>query len=292
MHQYITELFCFVDDFCKAATAELAAHQITQGETRKPTRVPGLSDSEIITILLMYQFSDVKNFKAFYTRYMWHYKKDFPDMPSYERFVILQKRVFVLLLLLFTFLKKNDASCGYIDSTPIKVCHNKRIFNHKVFKGLAARGKSTMGWFFGFKLHIVVDTEGNIINAMLTSGNCDDRTPVESLLKDFQGTMFGDKGYISQELFNSLFSKGVKLVTGIKKRMKNILMYFEEKMLLRKRSLVETVFGFLKRTRELEHTRHRSVTNMFMHVISTLVGYQLTPDKPAIKMVGNFIELF
>jgi transposase len=291
MYEHITELFCIVDDFCKAATSELAQHQINQGPTRKPTRIPGLTDSEIITILLLYQNSDVRNFKAFYTHHVLLHKKDFPNLPTYERFVTLQQRGFFLLLLFFMCLRQTGASHGYVDSTPLKVCHNKRIFNHKVFKGLAARGKSTMGWFFGFKLHIVIDTEGNIIDAVLTPGNCDDRKPVESLLKNFQGKIFGDKGYISQDLFNFLFSKGVKLITGIKARMKNILMDFEEKILLRKRSLVETVFGFLKRTREIEHTRHRSVTNMCIHVVATLVGYQLMPNKPQIKRTGVLAEL-
>lgn len=284
MYEDITELFCFIDDFCNAVKGELAKHQLENKEIqRKPTRHPELSDSEIVTILLIYQNSNVKNFKAFYTNYMKFYKKDFPKMPSYERFVTLQKRVFLIFLLLFMLLRKPGSRIGYIDSTPIKVCHNKRIFKHKVFKGIAARGKSTMGWFFGFKLHLVIDLRGNIINAMLTPGDCDDRTPVQSLLSSFCGKIFGDKGYISQKLFKLLLEKGIKIVTGIRKNMKNILMDFGEKILLRKRSLIETVIGSLKRTKEIEHTRHRSVINMFIHVISTLVSYQLSPIKPKAK---------
>jgi hypothetical protein len=205
MFDDITELFCFVDDFCK-----IAQHQIdkvllsSNTKSKKTTRIPGITISEMITILLLYQRSDIKNFKAFYTRHMWQYKQCFPQMPTYERFVELQKRVFLLMFFLFLFLRQTDAELGYVDSTPIKVCHNKRIFNHRVFKGLAERGKSTMGWFFGFKLHIAVDLQGEIINAMLTPGNCDDRVPVEQLLEKFHGIIFGDKGYISKDLFQKL----------------------------------------------------------------------------------------
>jgi transposase len=288
MFEDITELFCFIDDFCNAIQKEIAKNSISSsGAPKKPTRAPALAASEILTILILYQRSDIRNFKAFYTKHMRQYKEEFPKMPTYERFVELQKRVFILMLLLFMSLRKECEKIGYIDSTPIKVCHNKRIFNHKVFKGLAARGKSTMGWFFGFKLHLAVNLQGEIINAMLTSGNCDDRVPVEQLLMKFQGTIFGDKGYISKDLFQKLYERGIKLITGIKKGMKNILMDFRDKILLRKRSLIETVFGFLKRTREVEHTRHRSVINAFTHILSTLVGYQLTDDKPQIKGICN-----
>ncbi|GHU14781.1 hypothetical protein FACS189449_11940 [Alphaproteobacteria bacterium] len=187
-------------------------------------------------------------------------------------------------------LRKNDSDSAFVDSTLIRVCHNKRIFNHKVFDGIAARGKSTMGWFLGFKLHLVIDEYGEIINAQLTPGNCDDRAPVEDLIEHFKGKLFGDRGYISKELFQKLYLKGVKLVTGIKKGMKNILMDIKEKILLRKRSIIETVFGYLKRTMMLEHSRHRSQKNMGIHVMSTLVAYQLLCKKPAITPIFQMIS--
>jgi hypothetical protein len=152
-------------------------------------------------------------------------------------------------VLLFLCLRKSDSNTAFVDSTPIRVCHNKRIFDHKVFDGLAARGKSTMGWFFGFKLHLAIDEKGNIINSKMTPGNCDDREPVEDLLKNFQGTLFGDKGYISKDLFLELYKKGIKFVTGLKKGMKNVLMDLKEKILLRKRSISETVYPNPKKLR-------------------------------------------
>ena len=173
-------------------------------------------------------------------------------------------------------------SNAYIDSTALRVSHNKRTKSHKVFKGIAAVGKSTMGWFYGFKLHLVIDLHGNIINAKLTKGNCDDRSPVEDLLQEFQGVIYGDKGYISQDLFNRLWNNGIKLVTGVKSNMKNKLMILKEKILLKKRSLIESVFSVLKRN-GLEHSRHRSVHGFILHILGSLVSYQLNRKKPEIS---------
>jgi transposase len=185
------------------------------------------------------------------------------------------------MTILFFCLRKRTSNIYFIDSTPLKVCHNKRISRHKVFKDLAQRGKSSMGWFYGFKLHLVVDSLGNIANAKLTPGNTDDRSVVESLVQSLKGKLFGDKGYISKELFMKLYAKGIKFITGIRKNMNNILMLMEDKILLRKRSVIETIFGYLKQTLMLEHTRHRSIIGMFLHVLSTLVWYQIQPSKPS-----------
>ena len=165
----------------------------------------------------------------------------------------------------------------------INVCHAKRIRSNRVFKGLAKIGKSTKGWFFGFKLHIVIDTEGNLMKVKMTKGNVDDRSVVLQMTEDMTGFLFGDKGYISKELFLKLLARGLKLITGIKNNMKNMLMTWNEKILLRKRSLVETVFDYLKNKLMIEHTRHRSLWNFLIHIISTLIAYQIKPTKPHIS---------
>jgi hypothetical protein len=141
-----------------------------------------------------------------------------------------------------------------------------------------------MGWFFGFKLHLVISEKGELLNAMLTPGNVDDRAPVRQMTAKLTGLLFGDKGYIDQVLFRDLFERGLKLVTGIKKNMKNKLVVLREKILLRKRSIIETVNGVLKEDFEISHTRHRSIINGFIHIFSTLVAYALKSKKPAIKL--------
>jgi len=285
MKKDITELYCFIDDFTKSCKEMMQSKQIAlNGKCNKPTRSPGLSESEIITIILLFQQSPCKNFKYFYNSYLALYKDEFPAMPSYERFIALMPRSmsFMILLLYSLLTPPCTSDIHFIDSTSLAVCSNKRISRNKVFKGLAQIGKTTKGWFFGFKLHVIIDEKGNLIRVKLTAGNKDDRSVVKQMTDNIFGFLFGDKGYISKDLFMELYNRGLKLVTGIKSNMKNMLMNLREKIMLRKRSLVETVFDYLKNKFAIEHTRHRSPTNAFIHIISTLIHYQLKPTKPSI----------
>ena len=283
MKKDITELFVFVDDFCKHFA--LILQENTLPSSKKTTRVPGLMTSEIMSIVLLFHQSPAKNFKLFYTSYLQLYKLEFPNLPSYNRFIELQQRClghFHALLMILCAMTK-QTGLAYIDSTCIPVCHNKRTSRHQVFKGLAALGKSTMGWFFGFKLHLIINEKGGLLSVQLTPGNVDDRKPVRKMATRLVGLLFGDKGYIDQNLFRDLFENGVKLVTGIKKNMANKLMHLQERILLRKRSIIETVNGVLKESFQISHTRHRSFVNGFIHIFSTLVAYALKSKKPSIK---------
>jgi hypothetical protein len=284
MKKDITELFYNVDEFSEGLEKEMRNYQLSPHSGRcLPTRIPGLSLGEIMTILLMFQDSPCRNFKYFYKSYLLLYKEEFPLMPCYDRFISLMPRALLFLTLLLYSLLTPGKGIGYIDATSLAVCHPKRISRNKVFKGLAELGKTTKGWFFGFKLHLLVDEKGNLMRVKLTKGNVDDRYVVEEMTEGLTGLLFGDKGYISKELFLKLYRRGLKLVTGLKKNMKNKLMLWHEKILLRKRSLIETVFDYLKNKLQLEHTRHRSPFNMIVHIISTLIVYQLKSTKPAIS---------
>jgi hypothetical protein len=283
MKKDITELFVLLDDFCNQYGLFLQRQVLPKN--RKPTRIPCLQISEIMTIVLLFHQSPAKNFKFFYESYLQHYHAEFPSLPSYNRFVELQQRCLGHFHALLTILCATAKQTGisYVDSTCIPVCHNKRTSRHKVFKGLAALGKSTMGWFFGFKLHLIINEKGDLLSAKLTPGNTDDRKPLRQMSSHLLGLLFGDKGYISQNLFNDLYAKGLKLVTGIKVKMQNKLMALQEKVLLRKRSIIETVNSVLKKDFQIAHTRHRSLINGFIHIFSTLTAYALKSNKPAIK---------
>ncbi len=284
MKKDITELFCFVDDFAKGIAKEVISHQLKNNKSlRRPTRTPGLTDSEIMTILLMFQESPCRNFKFFYKSYLQLYHSEFPKMPCYDRFLTLMPRVLHLLVFFLYCLFSPGKGVAYVDATSLAVCHPKRIYRNKVFKGLASLGKTTKGWFFGFKLHVIITPQGDLMRVKLTGGNVDDRKVIPQMTQGLTGLLFGDKGYIANELFLKLYRRGLKLVTGIKKTMKNMLMDWNEKVLLRKRSLIETVFDYLKNKLQLEHTRHRSPFNMFVHLVSTLITYQLKPTKPSIS---------
>ena len=288
MKKDITELYVIVDDFCQQY-AKYFNSQIFP-RNHQPTRIPCLQISEIMTIILLFHQSPAKNFKFFYKSYLTLYQSEFPTLPSYNRFIELQQRCLghfhALLMILCALATRTGLS--YIDSKPIPVCHNKRIYRHKVFKGLAAKSKSTMCWFFGFKLHLIINEKGELLNALLSPGNIDDRKPVRKMTTNLVGLLFGDKGYIDQNLFRELHENGLKLVTGIKKNMQNKLMLLQEKILLRKRSIIETVNGVLKEDFQLSHTRHRSFINGFIHIFSTLVAYVFKSNKPAIKLHNLF----
>jgi IS5 family transposase len=187
---------------------------------------------------------------------------------------------------------------SFIDSTRIAVCHPKRIKRNKVFADVAKLGKSTMGWFFGFKLHLIVNDQGEILALCITPGNVDDRQPVPGMTKELFGKLFGDKGYISQALFEELYAKGLQLITHIRKNMKNRLLPLAEKLLLRKRSLIETINDQLKnisqacpeRSRRIEHTRHRSVSNFMVNLLAGLVAYTHQEKKPALNLSEFGVE--
>jgi len=271
MKKDITELFVFVDDFYQAIEKYLKTQLLASSQTsRQPTRACSMTLSEMLTIVLLYQQSPCKNFKFFYQSYLQLYHDEFPTLVSYHRFVELKERVLPYLLLLLQWLCDQTSHTGihYVDTTSLAVCHQKRISRHKVFQGFAALGKTTKGWFYGLKLHLVINEKGQPHRFNITPGNVDDRSPVPFLTQGLKGLLFGDKGYIKQPLFEELYARGLKLVTGLKKGMKPKLMAWREKVLLRKRSIIETVFHILKNSFEIEHTRHRSITNAFVHIFS------------------------
>ncbi|WP_373457556.1 IS982 family transposase [Wolbachia endosymbiont of Listronotus oregonensis] len=276
--------YCFIEDFCCVADEKFSERLLSS--SKKTTRIPEITVPEILTIILLYHKSPCKNFKFFYLNYLkLLYSSEFSKLPSYHRFVALKSRVlWYLAMLLQWFCKQAKITeISYIDTTAIAVCHTKRISKNKVFKELANIGKTTYGWFFGFKLHLVINEICEIQGITLTKGSVDDRKPVPNLTKKLTGLLFGDKGYIKKELFEKLFDRGLKLITKVKKGMKNALISLKEKILLRKRSIIETVFGCLKNKFEIEHTRHRSPINFMVHIFSTLISYSMQQKKPSIS---------
>lgn len=246
-----------------------------------------LSMSEVMTILLWYHSSGYRTFKDFYTKYVSvNLKQAFPKLVSYNRFIEL---VPATLIPLSAFLQMkrlvNSDTISFVDSTKIAVCNNKRIDRNRTFKELAKRGKSTMGWFYGFKLHIVVNEKGELVGAKISQGNVDDRDEniFDTLVNNVSGKLFADKGYISQKLFEFLYGKGIQLVTNVRKNMKNRLIPLIDKLLLRKRSVIETINDQLKNMCDIEHSRHRSPINAFVNMIAGLVRYTYFEKKPAIN---------
>lgn len=286
----LTQLFCNVDDFVKLnsslLTKKLEANNT--GKRRYKPRACKLSSSEVMTICIAFHQSHYRNFKAFYLNYVIKYLSgQFTSLVSYNRFVELMKENMELLSAYLQSLFGIATGISYMDSTPIQVCKPKRMSRNKVFKGVSTKGKSTIGWFFGFKLHLLINEQGGLLAVKLTKANVDDRTPVLDMVKNIFGKLFGDKGYISKELTENLKQQGIQLITGIKKNMKNKLMALLDKILLRKRSISETVNDQLKNISQIEHSRHRSIYNFVVNLLCGLIAYALQPKKPAISPINE-----
>ncbi len=222
----LIELFCDVDDFCQSFLPLWRNQMLSAGEIQRQ-RARSLSMSEIMTILIHVHQSHYRHFKAYSTDYVLErLRPEFPGLVSYNRFVEFIPSILVpLCVSLCTTCLGTGPGISFIDSTALAVCKNPRIHSYTVVAGLAARGKTSTGWFFGFKLHLMFNDRGEFLNLMLTPGNVDDRQPVPKLACNFFGTLFGDKGYLSKTLRNErLRTFGVDLVTGVRSTMKHALM--------------------------------------------------------------------
>lgn len=280
-----TALFCCLDDFARNFDDWQRHNLIPKGTKRR--RAGKLTLGEMLFIMVLFHLSPFRDFKHFWLYGIEQkYRSCFGDLPSYARFVSLMPRLFLPFCLLLHTLKGEKTGIYIADSTKIGVCHNARIARHRTFEGMAKRGKTTTGWFFGFKLHIVINHKGEIMAVKITPGNTDDRAPLEAMTAQLQGKLFADKGYISKSLFSRLWKRGLHLITGIRKNMKNYLMPIIDKLLLRKRFIIETIFDKLKSDMGLVHTRHRSPINAFVHILSCLAAYILGKAKPAIKDIA------
>ena len=271
----ITAIFCSIDDFCKVFEPALKKKQLSTGKKTRNRKFK-MSTSEILTITTLFHLSGIRTFKHFYLFYVQkHLQTEFPETVSYNRFLeLMQANILPLTLYMKTSCLGNCTGISFIDSTPIRVCKKKRIKNNKVFKDIANVGKSTMGWFYGFKLHIIINDKGELLDFLISQASTDDRTPIkqDSFLKKIFGSLYADKGYISKDLTELLFSQGLHLVTGVKNNMKNILMTMRDKILLRKRSVIETVNDQLKNISQAEHSRYRSFANFITNLVASLIA--------------------
>ena len=279
----VCALFCSVDSFWRWF-GPLWERELLASGKRCRRRATRLHPSELMTIAILFQQSHYRTFKAFYTEYVQtHLRQEFPRLVSYNRFIELLPR---LVMPLAIYLQTQCGACtglSFIDSTALAVCHPARIHQHRVFRADARRGKTSVGWFYGFKLHLVVNDRGELLTFCLTPGNIADRQPVLRLVRRLFGKLFGDKGYISAALAEQLLvTQGLHLITKLRKNMCNVLMPLADKLLLRKRAIIESINDQLKNICQIEHTRHRSPLNFLAHLFAGLVAYCRQPKKPSL----------
>lgn len=279
----ITDIFWIVDEFCQ--DFEKSTKSFLLGRpSKRPLR---MTKSEVITIYLLFHLSGFRCFRHFYIYYVQkHLTKEFPNTVSYNRFVeLMQSVIMPMTIFAKTCCLGKCTGISFVDSTPIQVCKSKKISRNKVFKNKVTIGKSTIGWFHGFKLHIIINDKGEILSFAITQANVNDCGPLknEGFLKDNFGKLFADKGYIGTKLTELLFLDGIELTTSIRNNMKNSLMSMSDKIFLRKRSVIETVNDELKNICQVEHSRRRSPINFFTNLIAGIIAYHFLPRKPAIR---------
>jgi len=277
-------MFCDIDDFCKWFEP-LYMRRLLQSGQRQRTRQTVLALSEIMTIIVYFHSSHYRDFKHYYTEYVaTHLRPYFPTLVSYSRFVELIPRAVVPLCGYLHTRKGRCTGITFVDSTSLAVCHNRRISRHKVFAGYATRGKSSMGWFFGFKLHLMVNDEGELGAFRVTTGEVNDQVPVGRMARGLWGQLFGDRGSISRGLHKMLWAQGLALITLIRRNMKPRLMRLWDRLLLRKRFLIETINDQLKHVSQIAHSRHRSLTGFMVNLVAGLLAYTYQPKKPSLGL--------
>lgn len=277
-----TTIFAIVDDFCKVYK-EWISHKLIKTEKQRD-RSGKLELSESLSIMIFYHFSCYRNFKRYYQQCIIG-SNMFKDVPCYERFIQIIPSLFLPLAFMMHYISGRKSGIYFADSTYFAVCKNTRISSHKTFDGYARLGRSSVGWFYGFKLHLIINDKAEIVALKITKGNKDDRAAFEQMaIKcDLKGKCFADKGYISKSLFTKLYTRGLQLITGVRKDMKNHLMPILDKLFLRKRSIIETVFGYIKEQFNIRPSMHRSPVNFFVSLLAAFIAYQIKPSKPRIS---------
>ncbi len=293
---HVLQIYSKIDDFCKEISL-LFVRGKNLSDSKKHRQKPSrLSLSEIMTIMVLFHLSNYRDFKHFYLFQICQVMRPaFPRVVSYNRMVELIRHALIpMILFLKLECKEKVTGISFLDSTHLAVCHNKRIHQNKVFKGLAERGKTTIGWFYGFKLHLIINEKGELLSFGITKGNVDDRNIdlLKDMTKDIFGKIYADKGYISQTLFELLFEDGKELITKLKKNMKGKVMTFFDRLMLRKRAIIESVNDELKNICQIDHTRHRSPVNWLMNIFSGLTAYMFLPKKPSLKIEYKFDSNF
>jgi hypothetical protein len=284
-------LFYHIDEFCKIYEQEITKHLLPNDRSNR--RKGLMTAAEIITLRVMYHSSGYKTVKDFFTREKSRLISYFPDLVSYSRFTELCTEL-ILPFMVFAkiFCRVDSDGINYVDSTKLEVCHIRRASSHKTCKGLATKGHTSVSWFFGFKLHLVTNVFGHIVDFEITSGNVADNNEnlIRRLTKKLWGKLFGDKGYLlNKNLYEELVARGLVVITKIRSNMKQRLMSFEDKIALNKRGISETIIGILKQDLSLEHSRHRSPYAFFVHIASTIISYFFRPNKPIIAAASCLI---
>lgn len=268
---FIIKLYCILDDLHRLLERGLLG--------KKEGRKSVLSDSECMAIAILRWKVGSLSWKSFYREVLPWYRWCFPVLPEYKNFIIHIHRVTPLIAKLIPFLlqvakDQSEHSIYFIDSTPIPVCTTRRIDSNRTGAGLASRGKHSLGWFYGFKLHAVCDTEGRLVAVTVTTGSTHDSVPVLDLVKDLSGVLVGDAAYLSEKLRTELQAMGVYLQAAPRKNMRKVMTRLQG-FLFRQRQAIERVFASIKYRFHLDLSLARSIDGMLALITTALFFYQI-----------------
>jgi hypothetical protein len=278
----LVTLYCIIDDFINALSKTGGGQKMLDSWKAKRGPQRRISLSEVLTLNILRFYYHIFDLKAFVRLAGNVYKAYFPRLPNYENFLKATNRSFpftVLLLRYFLQLNRRMSAGGvfFLDSTALSVCANGNIPAHRVTKDFASRGKTSKGWFFGFKLHGACDAYGNLVNLRFTTGSEHDSKQTEPLTDGLSGIFVGDAGYLlKQDVFIRLFQKHKRILSAARKNMKR-LMTGEQGLLLRKRSVIETVWGVLKERYGLVFHLARKITGLFRHYCYSILSHMMLP---------------
>ncbi|OXX39626.1 IS982 family transposase [Vibrio sp. V09_P4A23P171] len=287
----LVEIYCDVDDFCQLFIEQWQKTLLEDGAIKR-RRACRLSTAEIMTIIIHFHQSHYRDFKNYYLLYVCrHLKAYFPELLSYTRFLGMMPSTVIPMCSYLSSKFGKATGIQFVDSTKIEVCHIIRAKRNKVFEDIATHGKGTMGWSFGFKLHLIINHLGEIVSLKLTKGNVDDREPVAGMADSIFGKLYGDKGYISKALSGELLDKGIELITTIRKNMKKKFISLWDRAMLKKRFIIETVNDQLKNISYIEHSRHSSAHGFMLNLLGGLIAYCLKENKPSLDLTAQEFAL-
>lgn len=272
----IVEVYCFIDNFVKMIESKKAKSLVG--------RKSMLTKTDYITLAIFKQDHGIKTTKQLYEFVRDYMQKDFLPLPSYQQFnhgIKSTFRYFVIIAWILTKMtRKKGARYHIVDSSPLPVCNNQYRFIAKLFKGFARSGKNLNGWFWGFKLHLIINHNMEIEAIRISGGSTSD---IDALNDDFiegiKGWLIGDKGYIGQSKARQLAKKGLKLVTRSRKNMKKVPALPIHNYLLSKRQAIESTFSYLKHRLSVLNSYARSVEGFFVNVFSAIITYTLNITK-------------
>lgn len=272
----IVEVYCFIDNFVKMIESKTAKSLAG--------RKSMLTKTDYITLAIFKQEHGIKTTKQLYEFVQEYMQKDFPPLPSYQQFnqgIKSTFRYFVMIAWILTKMTRQKKSKYHIvDSSPLPVCNNQYRFIAKLFKGLARSGKNLNGWFWGFKLHLIINNNMEIESIRITGGSTHDTDVLEGdFIEGIKGWLVGDKGYIGQKKALELAKKNIKLVTRSRANMKKVPVLPIHNYLLSKRQAIESTFSYLKHRLAALNSYARSVESFFVNVFSAIVTYTLNLTK-------------